>query len=107
MYTTTRIDGGNASITPHGDIDYETLPSLLDATRALPVTVTAVVWDLHDVPFMDVAGLHLLSDRRPGSTVTLLGLRPQSQRLLHLAARVFPAAEWAQRPLPATRVIDR
>ncbi|MEU6173061.1 STAS domain-containing protein [Streptantibioticus parmotrematis] len=93
------VDGTNAAITPHGDIDFDTLPGLLNAARALPATVTAVTWDMYDVPFMDVAGLHLLSSRRPHRTARFVGLRPQPQRVVTLATHLFPAAKWGQSSL--------
>ncbi|PWI45060.1 STAS domain-containing protein [Streptomyces sp. ICBB 8177] len=90
MNATTTIDGANALISLHGDIDYDTLPGLLDAAAQLPETVTAVTWDLHGVPFMDVAAIHLLSDRRGGRTVTVTGLGAQPQRLIRMASNLFP-----------------
>ncbi|PWI45042.1 STAS domain-containing protein [Streptomyces sp. ICBB 8177] len=96
MYITTRIDGATAAITPHGEIDHDALPGLLEAARALPATVTSVTWDLYHVPFMDAAGLHLLSrPQSDGPTPRFVGLRPQPQRLIRQAARLFPAAPWA------------
>ncbi|WP_328320726.1 STAS domain-containing protein [Streptomyces sp. NBC_00388] len=104
MHITTEIDGTTALITPHGEIDYDSLAALRATAAGLPQAVTDVTWDLHDARFMDVAGLHLLGDRRrqdrsPRRTA-VTGLAPQPLRLLHLAAELFPAMELAAR-LPA------
>ncbi|MEV8554590.1 STAS domain-containing protein [Streptomyces glaucescens] len=106
MNITTRIDGTCARITPHGDIDRDTFPPLQAAVEALPARITDLVWDLHQTPFMDVAGLHLLfapaatgiSDR----TTTVTGLRSQPLRLLLLATDVNPAVFDLSRLLPDT-----
>ncbi|MEU5254394.1 STAS domain-containing protein [Streptomyces longwoodensis] len=94
MNITTAISGTSARITPRGEIDHDTLPSLRAAADALPARVTDVTWNLRHTPFMDVAGLHLFfsptaldgADRR----TTVTGLRQQPLRLLFLAADVHP-----------------
>ncbi|WP_314225357.1 hypothetical protein [Streptomyces zaehneri] len=100
MHITTMIVGTAARITPHGAIDHDTLPALRAAAAALPPNVTVVTWDLHDAPFMDVAGLHLLTDRRPPDgpprQTAVTGLAPQPLRLLRLAAELFPALEFGR-----------
>ncbi|WP_320773711.1 STAS domain-containing protein [Streptomyces sp. CRN 30] len=92
MTVTTRTVGTTAWITPQGDIDHDILPELRAAVLALPPEVTVVVWDLHQVAFMDTAGLHLLFDPPPPDgpprTTTVTGLRPQPLRLLLLARRL-------------------
>ncbi|MBY8887253.1 hypothetical protein K7472_20740 [Streptomyces sp. PTM05] len=98
MDVTKTIDGVNASIAPHGDIDFDALPSLLHAVAALPSTVTVVTWDLHDVPFMDLAGLHLLNDQRHRRTVIITGLRPQPRRLIRVATELFSTLPAHQQP---------
>ncbi|MEW2515385.1 hypothetical protein [Streptomyces sp. NPDC046870] len=55
----TTATGTSARITPRGDIDHDTLPSLR-AADALPAHVTDLTGNLQHTPFMDVAGLHLL-----------------------------------------------
>ncbi|MFD9404789.1 ANTAR domain-containing protein [Streptomyces sp. NPDC060011] len=100
MRITTMIDGAFARITPHGPIDHEALPELRAAVAVLPYEVTSVVWDLSDVPFMDVAGLHLLFGRPPEDipeppTAAVTGLGPQPLRLLQLAAQTYPPLESA------------
>ncbi len=105
MHFTTRIDGAAAHITVHGEIDYDTLPTLRAAAAGLPPNVTELVWDLHDARFMDVAGLHLLCDQPsqegPARKTTVTNLAPQPLRLLVLATEVNPALELA-RLLPDT-----
>ncbi|MFE2537141.1 hypothetical protein [Streptomyces sp. NPDC059371] len=48
MRITAVIDGVSARITPHGPIEYDTLPALRGAVVDLPLEVTEVVWDLSD-----------------------------------------------------------
>ncbi|MEV5899815.1 hypothetical protein [Streptomyces sp. NPDC052127] len=100
MHITTMIVGTAARITPHGAIDYDTLPALRAAAAALPPNVNVVTWDLHDTSFMDVAGLHLLTDRRPQDgpprRTAVAGPAPQPLRLLRLAAELFPALEFTR-----------
>ncbi|MFC8230265.1 STAS domain-containing protein [Streptomyces sp. NPDC057287] len=99
MHITTALDGSTARITPHGAIDHDTAPALRTALAALPVSVTRVVWDLHDVPFMDSAALHLLTDPHPANApsrqMTVTGLEPQAAELLRTAAELFPTLEIA------------
>ncbi|MFG2793380.1 STAS domain-containing protein [Streptomyces sp. NPDC048419] len=105
MHFTLRIDDTAAHITVHGEIDYNTLPTLRAAAAGLPSNVTELVWDLHDAYFMDVAGLHLLfeqpSPEGPPRKTTVTNLAPQPLRLLVVAAEVIPALELA-RLLPDT-----
>ncbi|MFG2682376.1 STAS domain-containing protein [Streptomyces sp. NPDC048392] len=105
MYFTMRIDATAAHITVHGEIDYNTLPTLRSAAAGLPPEVTELVWDLRDARFMDVAGLHLLfeqpSQESPPRKTTVSNLAPQPLRLLLLAAETNPALELA-RLLPDT-----
>ncbi|MFD3441087.1 hypothetical protein ACFWU3_26665 [Streptomyces sp. NPDC058685] len=106
MHITTSVSGAAAQITPHGAIDYDTLPALRAAAAGLPHDVTQVTWNLYDASFIDVSGLHLLTDTphqdgRPPRQTEVAGLTPQSLRLLRLASELFPAQEFA-RLLPAT-----
>ncbi|MEU5279385.1 STAS domain-containing protein [Streptomyces asoensis] len=101
---TLRIAGEAAHIAVHGEIDYETLPTLRAAADDLPPDVAELVWDLRDAHFMDVAGLHLLFEqphRAPARKTTVTNLAPQPLRLLLLAAEVNPGFELA-RLLPDT-----
>ncbi|MET8585546.1 STAS domain-containing protein [Streptomyces collinus] len=92
MNITTAIDGTTATITPDGDIDFDTMPPLRAAADALPAHVDDVLWDLNHTAFMDVAGLHLLlAPTPPHRRTTVTGLRPQPLRLLLLAADTNPA----------------
>ncbi|MFG3250857.1 STAS domain-containing protein [Streptomyces sp. NPDC048187] len=106
MNVTTTIDGTRASLTPHGDIDFDTLSSLRAAVDALPEHVTELQWDLRHTTFMDVAGLHLLfapADRVGAArTTTVTGLHPQALRLLLLATDVHPTAIDVSRLFPDT-----
>ncbi|MFI7388493.1 STAS domain-containing protein [Streptomyces sp. NPDC049813] len=106
MLITTAIDGDTAVITPRGEIDFAALPGLLAAPRRLPRTVARVVSDLHQVTFMDIAGLHLLAGqrddcRRSRRTLTVTGLGRQAEHLLLLAQRLFPAFDFGALLLPA------
>ncbi|MBY8878252.1 STAS domain-containing protein [Streptomyces sp. PLK6-54] len=99
MLITTKSTGTTAAITPHGEISFDALPTLLTAYEALPPSVRQVEWDLRDAVFMDVAGLHLLVHQRlacqnAGRTLTVTGLRHQPLRLLLLARTLFPADCW-------------
>ncbi|MFC8226489.1 STAS domain-containing protein [Streptomyces sp. NPDC057287] len=106
MDTTTMIEGTTARITPHGEIDHDSLPELRAAAAALPPGVTEVVWDLHDTPFVDTAGLHLLTDPRPADSprrrTTVTGMQTQPLELLRTAAELFPTLEFAHM-VPETR----
>ncbi|MDQ0964529.1 anti-anti-sigma factor [Streptomyces sp. B4I13] len=113
MRFTIRIDGAVAHITMHGEIDYDTLPTLRAAAAELPPEVAELVWDLHDARFMDVAGLHLLfeqpSPEGPARKTTVTNVAPQALRLLLLATEVNPALELAHLlpdTLPATLLDD-
>ncbi|SEE42276.1 STAS domain-containing protein [Streptomyces sp. 2131.1] len=90
MDITTAVTGTSARITPRGDIDSDALAPLRAAADALPPHVTDVQWDLHDTPFMDVSGLHLLLPATAQRRATVTGLRPQPLRLLLLAADINP-----------------
>lgn len=93
MHITTEIHGAGATLTPHGDIDFQHLAQLRDSVSRLPSAVTEVAWDLRDAPFVDVAGLHLLSARgEPARATSLTNLRPQPRRLLLVASEIFPEA---------------
>lgn len=98
MNTTTRIAGSTARITPHGEIDYDTLPSLRAAAAALPPGVTAVIWDLHDTLFMDVAGLHLLLEQQadPRRETSVRNLARQPLGLLVLTEEIAPTPDLAR-----------
>ncbi|MET8585594.1 STAS domain-containing protein [Streptomyces collinus] len=106
MNITTAIDGTTATITPDGDIDFETLPPLRAAADALPAHVSDLLWDLDRTAFVDVAGLHLLfapaPPHGPNCRVTVTGLRPQPLRLLLLAAETNPAVFDLARQLATT-----
>ncbi|MBT3150136.1 STAS domain-containing protein [Streptomyces sp. CHD11] len=99
MHLTKRIKGSTARIIVHGDIDYDTLPTLRAAAAGLPPQVTELVWDLEHARFMDVAGLHLLFEQPSGESpprkTTVTNLAPQPLRLLVLAAELNPALELA------------
>ncbi|MFF2140371.1 STAS domain-containing protein [Streptomyces sp. NPDC058193] len=94
MNITTRIDGTTARITPHGAIDHDTAPALRMMLAALPVSVTRVAWDLHDVTFMDSAALHLITDPppvdAPSRRMAVTGLKSQATELLRTAAELLP-----------------
>ncbi|MFF3000717.1 STAS domain-containing protein [Streptomyces sp. NPDC057950] len=96
---TVRDTGVTAVFTPRGEIDFDTLPSVLARARELPQPVTGVTWDLRHAQFMDVAGLHLLTHQRQacqdtGRILTVVGLQQQSKRLLDLAWELFPDHHW-------------
>ncbi|MEU5183354.1 STAS domain-containing protein [Streptomyces longwoodensis] len=74
MDITTAISGTSARITPRGEIDHDTLPSLRAAADALPARVTDVTWNLRHTPFMDVAG-RTCSSAPPPSTGPTAGRR--------------------------------
>ncbi|TXS52239.1 STAS domain-containing protein [Streptomyces sp. t39] len=95
MDITAEIHGTSATLTPHGDIDFQHLDQLRHSLDQLPSTVTAVTWDLRDTSFVDVACLHLLrsGDDSPRET-GLANLRPQPRRFLAVACEVFPDADF-------------
>ncbi|MER8029716.1 STAS domain-containing protein [Streptomyces bauhiniae] len=96
MNIATAIRGDSARVSPYGDIDFDSLVQLRACVSGLPATVIAVEFDLGHVPFMDMAGLHLLGEAQgsPGRAVTVAHLQPQPQRLLEMAASVFPHRGW-------------
>ncbi|MFD4540150.1 STAS domain-containing protein [Streptomyces bauhiniae] len=99
MRITTQNDGVTAVIRPRGEIDFETLPELLTATRRLPPNLSQLIWNLQEAPFMDAAGLHLLIHQRleclvMGRKLTVTGLQQQPVRMLNLARELFPAGDW-------------
>ncbi|MYR59835.1 hypothetical protein GTY54_27590 [Streptomyces sp. SID625] len=103
MNITTTIHGTSARISPRGEIDFDTLPSLRAAFDALPTQVTDLQWDLSLTPFMDIAGLHLLftpTISSPERRATVTGLRAQPLSLLLIAADVNPTAFDLCRLLP-------
>ncbi|MGW6418993.1 STAS domain-containing protein [Streptomyces sp. NPDC055055] len=96
MNITTTITGTTARITPHGEIDFHSLPPLHRALDRLPSHVTDLLWDLEHLSFTDVAGLHLIfgptPNGRPRQRKTAINLRDQPLQLLLTAADLFPAA---------------
>ncbi|MEU3837876.1 STAS domain-containing protein [Streptomyces microflavus] len=100
MYVTTEQHGRSATLTPRGDIDFAGLEQLRACLAGLPDTVGEVIWDLRDVTFMDVAGLHLISTPIAAARVSLTNMTPQAVRLLEAATAVFPRQEW-DRHLPS------
>ncbi|MEU8950499.1 STAS domain-containing protein [Streptomyces sp. NPDC048489] len=99
MLFTLSGDGVSAVITPQGEIDFITSPSLHAFLQQLPPSVTGVTWDLRQTRFMDVAGLHLLVHLRQacqdaGRTLTVTGADEPLRRLLQLAHDLFPAGHW-------------
>ncbi|WP_413755189.1 STAS domain-containing protein [Streptomyces sp. MMBL 11-3] len=105
---TTTTHGHHTVITPHGDIDHDTLTDLLDALPPLPTTVTHLTWDFEQALFLDVAGLHLLIQQRhacraAGRTLTITGLTRQPRHLLDLAQELFPTEHFDDfLPAPST-----
>ncbi|MEU6057020.1 STAS domain-containing protein [Streptomyces sp. NPDC047097] len=100
MDSTTEVAGEAAWITPHGDIDFSSLPSLRAAAARLPAAVTSLTWDLRDVSFLDLAGLHLLAEqancaRLASRALSVIRLQPQPRRLLKVATELFPGAAWS------------
>ncbi|MYS05537.1 STAS domain-containing protein [Streptomyces sp. SID6041] len=106
MNVTTTITGTTARLTPHGEIDFDTLPPLHSAVDRLPRHVTDLVWELEHLTFTDVAGLQLLFGTAPhGHTryrTTVTNLRDQPLQLLLIAADLFPAAYDVSRLIPRT-----
>ncbi|MEV6263964.1 STAS domain-containing protein [Streptomyces sp. NPDC051784] len=94
MNVTTMIDATTARIIPHGEIDHTALPKLRAVIEALPHDVTELVWDLHDTPFLDSAGLHLLTDPPPTGTpqrrTQVTALQTQPLQFLRTAETLFP-----------------
>ncbi|MFE7385808.1 STAS domain-containing protein [Streptomyces zhihengii] len=95
MNITTEIRGTAATLTPRGDIDFQHLDQLRATLHRLPPSVTNVAWDLRDAPFVDVAGLDLLSTPSdPQRATSLTNLQPQHRRLLTIACELFPDARF-------------
>ncbi|GAA2325548.1 STAS domain-containing protein [Streptomyces kunmingensis] len=90
MNITTELDGHRATLTPHGDIDFDAMDHLQTSLVRLPSAVTRVVWDLHDVPFVDIAGLHLLATSLGPVQSAVTHLNPQALGMLRLACELFP-----------------
>ncbi|SCE61136.1 STAS domain-containing protein [Streptomyces sp. OspMP-M43] len=93
-HVTTELHGRSATLTPHGDIDHDSLDHLRTCLTGLPDTVAEIIWDLHAVTFVDVAGLHLLSTPTLPAQITLTSLPPQAARLLETAHATFPDQGW-------------
>ncbi|MER5736876.1 MULTISPECIES: hypothetical protein [unclassified Streptomyces] len=106
MNVVTTITGTTARVTPHGEIDFGTLPLLHAAVDRLPPHVTLLLWDLEHTPFTDVSGLRLLFGRAPRSgphrRTAATRLHDQPLHLLLLAADLFPAAYDVSRLIPDT-----
>ncbi|MER7983686.1 STAS domain-containing protein [Streptomyces sp. NPDC095817] len=99
MIVKTSIIGTTAVISPHGDIDFDSLPHLVTAADELPAVVTRVIWDFQAVSFIDSAGLDLLTCQRRtcqalNRTLTVSGLPGQGRRLLSLSEDLFPTGNW-------------
>ncbi|WP_225804769.1 hypothetical protein [Streptomyces sp. NK15101] len=106
MNVTTTITGTTARITPHGEIDFGTLPLLHAAVDRLPSHVTDLLWDLEHTSFTDLTGLRLLFGPAPQSSphrrTAATRLHDQPLHLLLLAADLFPAAYDISRLIPDT-----
>ncbi|WP_420037330.1 STAS domain-containing protein [Streptomyces sp. cg28] len=96
MNVTVERHSDSATLTPHGDIGFADLDQLRARVDQLPSDVTEVVWDLHAVPFMDIAGLHLLGVSSPRLHVSVTNLPSQPLHLLRLAGELFPHMGWEQ-----------
>ncbi|MER5884902.1 STAS domain-containing protein [Streptomyces sp. NPDC001941] len=99
MFITSKVDGTTAVLTARGEIDFDALPELVNASAALPPSVTEVTWELREAPFMDIAGLHLLIHQRlaceqAGRKLTVTGLHRQPLHLLEMAQNLFPDGRW-------------
>ncbi|MET9924011.1 MULTISPECIES: STAS domain-containing protein [unclassified Streptomyces] len=101
MHITTELYGRGATLTPRGDIDFENLDQLRACLTGLPDTVAEVIWDLHAVTFVDIAGLHLLNTPTTPAQVALTNLTPPVTRLLEVATATFPDQGW-DRHLPTS-----
>ncbi|MEU6389064.1 STAS domain-containing protein [Streptomyces sp. NPDC046939] len=99
MNITTELDGDSVTLTPHGDIDFDSLDQLRARLTGLPSEVTRVVLDLHDAPFVDIAGLHLLDLSPSPVHVTVTAPSPQALRMLRSACELFPHMDF-ERHLP-------
>ncbi|MEU7702632.1 hypothetical protein [Streptomyces sp. NPDC039028] len=106
MNITTTITGTTARLTPHGEIDFDTLPPLHSAVDRLPPPVTDLLWDLEHLTFTDIAGLHLLFGTAPHGhpryRTTVANLRDQPLQLLLTATELFPAAYDVSRLIPSS-----
>ncbi|GGR48008.1 hypothetical protein GCM10010497_59220 [Streptomyces cinereoruber] len=102
MNITTTITGTTARITPHGELDLGTLPSLRAVVDRLPPQVTDLLWDLEHLPFTDIAGLRLIFAPAPHHRTTMTGLQDQPLQLLLIAADLFPAIYDLTRLIPHT-----
>ncbi|MFB7031611.1 MULTISPECIES: STAS domain-containing protein [unclassified Streptomyces] len=106
MNITTTITGTSARITPHGEIDLDTLPPLRAAVDRLPPHVTGLVWDLEHLSFTDIAGLRLLFGPAPQGSVcrrtSVTSLREQPLQLLLIAADLFPTVYDVAQLIPDT-----
>lgn len=106
MNVITTITGTTARLTPRGEVDFPTLPSLHTAVDRLPAHGIDLLWDLEHLSFTDTAGLRMFfgpapQDSRPHKTV-VTNLRDQPLRLLFIAAGLFPAAYDLTRLIPDT-----
>ncbi|MFB7829321.1 STAS domain-containing protein [Streptomyces hydrogenans] len=106
MNITTTITGTSARISPHGEIDFYTLPPLRTAVNQLPGHVLDLLWDLEHLSFTDVAGLRMLfcpaPQGDPQYRTAVTNLRDQPLQLLLIAADLFPAAYDLSRLIPDT-----
>ncbi|WP_030223347.1 STAS domain-containing protein [Streptomyces bikiniensis] len=102
MDITTTITGTTARITPHGELDLDTLPPLRAAVDRLPQQVTGLVWDLEHLSFTDIAGLRLIFGPAPHYRTTVTGVQDQPLQLLFIAADLFPTAYDLTRLIPRT-----
>lgn len=84
--TTNRV-GTTVVVTPHGDIDLVTSPSLKTAVHAaIDAGAEAMVIDLSDAGFLDSTALGVLVSvhRRLGRRLMVAAARPPVQRLFHI-----------------------
>ena len=88
VFVTTAMIDGRAVVEATGEFDLATAHLLKEALRQLADDeVDHITVDLNDVPFMDSAGLHPiidLTERRPGSHVSVVNAQPGVVRLLQL-----------------------
>ncbi|WP_394427981.1 STAS domain-containing protein [Streptomyces sp. SGAir0957] len=103
MDITTELNGHRATLTPHGDIDFDTLDQVQAGVACLPTATTHVVFDLSDVPFVDIAGLRLFDSSRNFAHVTVVHPNPQALRVLRLAVRLFPHMDFERHLSEADR----
>ncbi|MBP0457881.1 STAS domain-containing protein [Streptomyces montanisoli] len=79
-------------LSPHGDLDFGALPLLCRALAEMPAGTRDVTLDMRDVPFMDVAGVHLMEELRlfglrRRASVETVGWQRQPLRVLRLNGR--------------------